>query len=225
MKRLLTLALFSLLVSATTFGQQPRMAFWTDLEKDVFRELNLVRTNPKAYAQIVLDLKKHYEGKMLNLPGQIPLQTTEGWKAAKECYEYLLKAEPVEPLRPSRGLSSASKDHVQDQGRTSNVGHDGTDGSSMVERIERYGNWHVTVGENIDYGNNTGREIVLALLIDDGVPSRGHRTNIMNPEFRAVGIACGPHKGYRYMCVMDLAGDFSKKNTIKTRGQDSATEE
>ncbi len=51
--------------------------------------------------------------------------------------------------------------------------------------------------------------IVLQLLTDDGVPSRGHRTNIMKSDFHVVGCATGPHKGYGMMCVMDFAGGFS----------------
>jgi uncharacterized protein YkwD len=45
----------------------------------------------------------------------------------------------------------------------------------------------------------------MALLIDDGIKSLGHRKNILNAGFHFVGIAIEPHKTYGTNCVMDFA--------------------
>lgn len=197
------------------------MNYLNELEKQVFYELNRVRSNPREYAKHVQKIKKYFEGNIMTYPGEISIMTTEGVSAVEECYDFLITAEPMDTLRPSRGLSLAARDHAEDQGETSETGHEGRDGSSPFTRIERYGKWLSTAGENIDYGNNVARRVVLSLIIDDGVSSRGHRKNIFNPLFKLVGIACGPHQRYRHMCVIDLAGGFKAKKTgMTTRGEE-----
>lgn len=208
-------------LGAQTTVKPASMAFLSKLEKEVLIEMNRVRSDPKNYAKYVKQMMKYYEGNIIQYPGEIAIMSNEGVSAAKECYEFLMAAEPLDTLRPSRGLSLAAKDHAEDQGETSETGHTGRDGSSPFDRIERYGLWLSTAGENIDYGNDDARRIVLSLIIDDGVPSRGHRKNIFNPQFKAAGIACGPHEKYRHMCVIDLAGGFKAKKTgVTTRGEE-----
>jgi len=62
-------------------------------------------------------------------------------------------------------------------------GHTGSDGSSMSGRLERYGDWNGKIGENCDFGNSTGRDIVISLIVDDGVSNRGHRNNLFSSDF------------------------------------------
>lgn len=58
------------------------------------------------------------------------------------------------------------------------------------------------------YGSANPMKVVIDLIVDDGVPSRGHRTNIFQPRLRVMGGACGPHRRYRIMCTIDYAGGF-----------------
>ena len=44
------------------------------------------------------------------------------------------------------------------------------------------------------------------MLIDDGVPNRGHRKNLWG-NFKKVGIASGPHKTYKHLSVIDFFGE------------------
>ena len=61
------------------------------------------------------------------------------------------------------------------------------------------------VAEVITYGSRTAADVVRQLVVDDGVPDRGHRTILFDPEFRFAGVACAPHPEYREACVVALA--------------------
>ncbi len=76
----------------------------------------------------------------------------------------------------------------------------------MSDRIERYGEWEVTIAENIDFGGETAEAVVSDLVIDDGNMNRGHRKNMFNPELKVVGIATGSHAEYKHLAVCVFAG-------------------
>ncbi|WP_346854051.1 CAP domain-containing protein [uncultured Draconibacterium sp.] len=186
--------------------------YLTPLEKEVVYEINLFRSDPAKYAEeFIAPLAKYYEGRILHYPGDIPIKTNEGVKALYECVRELKKARSLDIMQPSEALSRAASDHQKDQAKTGNTGHSGSDRSDLKIRIERYGTWQDRIAENIAYGNTSARQIVIFLLIDDGVKNRGHRTNLLHPAFKNVGIACGKHPVYRTMCVMDFAGGIIKK--------------
>jgi len=120
----------------------------------------------------------------------------------------LKRQQPLSIIYPSPGLTLAARDHVNDQSKTGRTGHQGSDRSNMRDRMERYGDWNIRIAENIAYGGKTARQIVIYLLIDDGVRDHGHRKNFLNPGFSVVGVATGSHPEYGLMSVMDFAGGF-----------------
>ena len=182
--------------------------YMDEIEKDIVLEMNMARTNPKKYAELYITPRtKKFNGKIYG--GN--LQTFEGVAAVNECIKSMNSQKPLNTLAPSKGLTQAAKDHADTQSLTDQTGHDGTDGSDPFTRIKRYGTYH-TAGENISYGSKTAREIVVTLLIDDGVKSRGHRKNIMSKDFKTTGIGfAAQHKKYGCECVLDFADDFIEK--------------
>jgi len=180
-----------------------------ETEKAVVLEINRVRTDPAAYAAIYLEpLRRYYRGRLLQYPGEIAIETTEGARALEECIRVLEASPGVATLTPRKGLCLAARDHARDQARSGRTGHTGSDGSTVPDRLNRYGRWSLSAGENIDYGNAAARRIVISFLVDDGVPSRGHRANLLDSSFRFVGVALGPHPAYGKMCVLDFAGAY-----------------
>jgi uncharacterized protein YkwD len=190
-----------------------KVKYLNNLEKDVILELNKVRTNPPLYAKTQLKkLRSYYQGNIINYPGMVRISTNEGVVAVDECINTLLKTKPMDVLLPSDGLSKSAKDLVKDQAPTNNIGHKGSDGSFPSDRMNRYGSWLSLSAENIDYGYDQADLIVMSLLVDDGVSSRGHRKNILNSNLKVIGVASGKHNLYRYMFVMDLAGGYKENN-------------
>lgn len=185
--------------------------YLTEIEKDVILETNKARTNPAKYAKLYIEPTfKLYSGKYYKEPGKITLVTNEGLSAAKECYYFLLKQTPCEPLQPGEGLAKAAKEHATEQGKTSKTGHNGANGSTPFTRMKKYCSYGYA-GENISYGCETGREIILQLIIDDGVANRGHRKNTFQTTFTHVGVGFYSHKKYGYECVLDYAENYKEK--------------
>ncbi len=168
-----------------------------DLAAQVREEINLARTAPRQYAQIVA----------VRSAGQRRLGSRG---AVEEAVRFLQKVSPLPALARCPGLDGAALLHVLDQGPAGARGHRGTDGSSPWKRMARFGQWSGRAAENIAYGQRDARDIVVALIVDDGVRDRGHRQNIFGREFRLAGIACGPHAAYGRMCVMDFAAEFTE---------------
>ena len=178
------------------------------LETDIVRELNLARTQPAQYATHLQELLGRFQGNDVMFTHGRMVRTQEGPAAVEEAIRFLRTQVPLPPLKASAGLMLGARDHARDQGRTGQTGHVGSDGSEPADRVSRHGRWTESVGENISYGPENARDIVMALMVDDGVPTRGHRTNMYRGAFRRVGVAVGTHPRFGIVCVMNFANGF-----------------
>jgi uncharacterized protein YkwD len=177
--------------------------------QQMLAETNLARTEPARYADHLRKMRSNFTGNIYRDPGTaVMLVTTEGITALDEAISYLSRQAPLPPLAWSEGLAEAAADLVRDQGRSGKIGHDGGRSGGMQKRIEIHGTWMGRIAENIGYGPSTARLMVVELIVDDGVPDRGHRKNIFTRDFKVAGAACGPHPLYRSMCVMEFASQY-----------------
>lgn len=161
-------------------------------------EINFARTHPQDYAR------------------RLQRQPVSDWEqalaepndpaAVAEAVAFLERQPPLAPLSPDDNLAAAAREHVEAQGPAGEIGHDGPGGEPFDRRLRRHGVEDVLKGENIAYGPARPADVVRELIIDSGVPSRGHRRNIFHPAFANAGVTCGPHRDYGVMCVIDFAG-------------------
>jgi len=176
----------------------------------VIREMNLARQTPALYATFIQELRGKMSGNVLVLPGHTRIRTKEGTAALDEAIQFLRTAQPQAPLTLSPGMCRAAADHCADQA-AGGFGHEGRDRSHAGDRIARYGTFSGGWGENISYGKPSARDVVLALIIDDGLPGRKHRKNIFNPYFNFAGAAFGRHAKFGTVCSMDFAGGYAER--------------
>jgi len=191
------------------------------VEQEVILALSLVRRYPLKVVKILEKQLSRFNGNDFYLgPGQI-LVTREGKRAVKDAIKFLKEQEPISKLSSKNvlGMKLAAEDHVFDNGTTGSQEHEGSDGSKPYERIERYGTWEKNCGECLWYGESKkGLEMVIDLIVDDGVPDRSHRHCIFTPCYKMVGVKIGQHRSMGMMLCIDFAAGFeSIKENIHVR--------
>ncbi len=151
-------------------------------------QLNLLRRSPGIYLDY---FEKHlknfvddyiYEEDYNGAKRRI--QTKEGKNAVIEAIQYVksLTNNSLPILQNNVNLVKAALDHCKDIGASGSTEHVGSDNSHTRDRVSRYCVWKQCVGENIDFGNMDVNDIIVALVVDDGVAGRGHRVNMFSPS-------------------------------------------
>jgi len=184
-----------------TLGSVAALAAPDRFEAGVFAELNRFRSDPAAYAEFLRDYRPRFEGRLLLAAHdeEIDIMTREGVAAVDEAIRDLGREKPLPTLEWSDLMARAAADHVAVQSRSGAVGHY-TRGQGPGERMRARGGGPF-VSEVITYGHHSPAGVVDQLLIDDGVPGRGHRHSLLHPTHRYAGVACGRHPVHRTMCV------------------------
>ncbi|WP_165185914.1 CAP domain-containing protein [Caulobacter soli] len=158
------------------------------LDDAVLDELNFARARPAEYAR---ELRRE-------------LDRSDDPAAVEDAIDFLERQAALPPLEPDRRVAAAARQHTQVQGAQGSVGHGAA--GALGQRLRGQGVWAGLSAENISYGYDDPRDVVRQLIIDSGVPGRGHRRNIFATGYQLAGVACGAHRAYGYMCVIDFAG-------------------
>lgn len=151
--------------------------------------MNLARINPKKFRESIL---KSY---IIN-------RNLDNTEAIKSLNAELKSLKPMEEFYVDDELQSLAVNYAISSGAKGQVGH--YQFSQRFKGILKQGK---LCGENCQYGYNTALEIVMDLLIDEGVSNYGHRKNMLNPQFKLVGTAIRPHKKYEVCCVIEFSSN------------------
>jgi uncharacterized protein YkwD len=192
--------------------RETRREVGADLAQEVLAEINRVRADPQRYARELRAYRDRYDGDVVREPGdEIGVRTNEGVAAVDGAIAELERRAPVGPLGHNPRLAASAARLAEAQGPTGAVGHVGPDGLTPSHRMRAEGLYAGISEENISYGASTAKAVVRQLIIDDGVPSRGHRQSLFEAGLSHAGVSCGPHAQYGYMCVIDLAGALATR--------------
>ena len=158
--------------------------YLSDKEKELIYILNLARNDPKLFANTVV---KKYPDR------------NYGYLRSSNYYQSLLdtmlslKSMPL--LQPdSLGWVSANC-HAISSGNAAFVGHERQDPACNKKR------WFD--GECCDYGHAEPLDILMSLMIDEEVPTLGHR-KICFSDYGKIGVSIQSHKRYGTNAVLDF---------------------
>ncbi len=163
------------------------IGYLTEEEQKVVLFMNMARFDGPLFASTFLD-------------AYVEENSVEKSSYLRSLYKDLKKKSGLVSFQVEGDLTSVAQGHADLSGRTGHVGHKNFDKRFAPLRGNPYTAW----AENCSYGYKDAVDIVISLLIDEGIKGVGHRLNILNEEFNSVGLAIYPHKTYKTNCVIDF---------------------
>ncbi|MFM9911132.1 MAG: CAP domain-containing protein [Chitinophagaceae bacterium] len=157
--------------------QEPAFITLNKQEQEFFYWTNVFRKNPKQFfAEVVKDFIRQFP------EAKKPEVNSLEKDIQKSSFS-------LPPLIPDDGLLIMCKAHAKDLVKQGGViSHKSSTGKDFAHRINEAG-YYKCGAENLFLGNNSPLEALVILLIDYGVPDKGHRQNLLNPSFGKMGIA------------------------------------
>jgi uncharacterized protein YkwD len=184
-----------------------------DLQAKVVDEINFARSRPQDYIAGLVAYRSTIEGNYAlktvigeNGPYTVRTRLSEGVSAVDKAIAFLKRQGPTPPLASDEALLEAARRFADEQSRSGKWGHTSDDGSSLSDRIRQAGTRKNYNAETIMYGKTTPHDIVMHLIIDDGVSDRSHRDVIFDRNLVLVGTVCRPHPKWT-ICVSEYSSN------------------
>lgn len=199
--------IFFILLVVLSLSLQSQNPVWDSWDPDVIRSLHTGEgmgylTEEEQKVVLFMNMARH-DGSLFAstfLDAYVAENKVENSSYLRSLYKDLKRTSGLVPLQVEGDLTSVAQGHADLSGRTGHTGHKNFDKRFEPLRGNPYTAW----AENCSYGYKDAIDIVISLLIDEGVKGVGHRNNILNEEFNSVGVAIYPHKTYKTNCVIDF---------------------
>lgn len=148
----------------------------TSREQEMINEINSLRLNPAKYCTYIENyLQKNDVDENVKV-------------AAKELVTILKKMKPLNPLSINPVMYNDAKQY-----------------GLLMAKKNVFEHSSLPYYENLSLGYRDIRDAIVDLLIDDGVPDKGHRKNLLNEKIKQVAVFELPGKvqdiGYCYVQV------------------------
>lgn len=159
------------------------IASLTPVEKETILYINLCRLYPKDFLK--------YE--VVNYYGSEKYENYLKNSTYRESLMKLLSTmQPVNALYFDLDTYTGAKCFAKEQGEAGTIGHSRKTCKADYD------------AECCSYGMDTGRDIAMQLLIDDDVPSLGHRLICLDKAYTKVGVSLQPHKKWDVVAVLNF---------------------
>jgi len=148
---------------------------------------------PTAQEQFMLELLNRARMNPVEEASLLGIDLNEGLAAGT------LSTNPRQPLAFNNELTAAARSHSQDMLDNDFFAHTNLAGNSPFDRIQAAGYTYTTAGENLAYVGTTAtlsqalintfvQDSHEDLFVDEGIIGRGHRINMLNANFKEIGI-------------------------------------
>ncbi|MBQ4236717.1 MAG: hypothetical protein II716_07770 [Treponema sp.] len=158
----------------------------TNAEVEVLKEINFARVSPASYVRTrLLDL--------------VTSEKNSWQEALSELISDLNGLGAVSKIDFSTDLHECAADFASSAKKSGKSASD----ASWIDRVSGSVSWS-KAAELVSLGCYTAKDIVIQLLVDDGVSDRGHRRILLNKDMTHAGVAIDVHPKYGTICVIDL---------------------
>jgi len=180
--------------------------YLTNEEKNVVMYMNLIRIDgEKFYYTFLEDYINNYNAKVKQYRNYNELRIARNNSYYTSLLKHLKGIKNLPVFYPNHKLTALSRSHAQDLNRNNLDTHESSNGNTFSKRLSKYFP-NKAMSENIDFGFSNSLDIVCHLLLDCGVPSLGHRFNLLDQKIKlnTVGVSIQPHPSYSWCAVIDF---------------------